>query len=82
MDLAQKLDAIREGAKKRVSEEVRELMARATKELRDSGALDHVIAVGTRLPDFALANQHGLTVRSEELLARGPLVLTFFRGSW
>lgn len=50
--------------------------------LRASGVLDRVIKVGDRLPPFALKNAFGEEVRSSELLANGPLVLTVFRGSW
>ena len=50
--------------------------------LRASGILDGVIKVGHRLPPFALQNAFGQEVRSSELLANGPLVLTVFRGTW
>jgi hypothetical protein len=43
---------------------------------------DGVIKVGDPLPPFALKNALGREVRSSELLANGPLVLTVFRGSW
>jgi peroxiredoxin len=44
--------------------------------------MDRVIKVGDPLPSFALPNAHGAEVRSADLLAKGPLVLTFFRGAW
>jgi peroxiredoxin len=44
--------------------------------------LDGVIKVGDRLPFFALKNASGQELRSPELLASGPLVLTVFRGTW
>jgi peroxiredoxin len=44
--------------------------------------MDRVIKVGNPLPGFALKNAFGQEVRSSELLAKGPLVLTVFRGSW
>lgn len=40
------------------------------------------IEAGDTLPDFALPDAQGRVVRSDELLARAPLVLSFFRGSW
>ncbi len=57
-------------------------MHRATEELRGSGIMDRVIKVGDPLPPFALPNASGHKVGSADLLAKGPLVLTFFRGSW
>ena len=46
------------------------------------GIMDRVIEVGDPLPPFTLKNASGQEVRSEDLLATGPLVLTVFRGSW
>ena len=82
MSLEEKLAAIREGAKKRIPEDKRAEMGRATKELRESGIMDGVIKVGDTLPEFALGNANGDTVTSSDLLARGPVVLTVFRGVW
>jgi hypothetical protein len=82
MMLAEKLDAIREGADKRIPPDKRAIMHRATDDLRASGILNRVIKPGDRLPPFALKNAFGQEVRSSELLAKGPLVLTVFRGSW
>ena len=82
MSLEQKLAAIRDGARKRVPEEQRAVMANATEALRASGILERTIKVGDTLPAFALANQTGHTVRSSDLLANDALVMTVFRGSW
>ena len=82
MSLEEKLAAIRAGGARRIPEDKRALMARATQEVRDSGILDRVIKAGDELPGFALANAHGTMVHSTELLSAGPLVLTVFRGSW
>src|SRR5208282_666103 len=80
--LAERLDTIRQGADKRIPPDKRAIMHRATDDLRASGIMDGVIKVGNRLPAFALKNAYGQEVRSSELLAKGPLVLTVFRGSW
>ena len=82
MTLAERLDAIRAGAAKRIPPERFAIMQRATADLRRSGILDGVARIGTALPAFALPNSAGDTVHSAALLARGPLVLTVFRGSW
>jgi peroxiredoxin len=57
-------------------------MDRATEDLRRSGVLDRIVRVGAKMPAFELANHDGRRVSSEDLLAGGPLVLSFFRGSW
>lgn len=82
MSLAEQLAGIRAGAAKRIPDDKRAIMSAATSALRDSGILDKISKAGDPLPEFALQNADGETVRSGDLLARGPLVLTFFRGTW
>lgn len=50
--------------------------------LVDTGTADAALKVGDKLPDFMLANAEGRFVRSQDLLARGTLVLDFYRGRW
>ena len=40
------------------------------------------LGVGDTAPEFALPDATGRTVRLSDLLASGPVVLTFYRGSW
>ena len=82
MSLAERLDAIREAGAKRVPVEKRAVMGAATQALRDSGIDDGFIKAGDRLPEFALGNARGQVVRSADLLNRGAVVLTVFRGHW
>jgi peroxiredoxin len=42
----------------------------------------NALAGGDRAPDFELQNAAGRAVRLSELLTRGPVVLTFYRGAW
>jgi hypothetical protein len=82
MTLDKKLATIREAASKRHPPERQAVMHRATEDLRASGILSRVIKVGDKLPPFSLHNAYGREVNSSDLLARGPLVLTVYRGSW
>ncbi|RJE70959.1 peroxiredoxin-like family protein [Reichenbachiella sp. MSK19-1] len=43
---------------------------------------DDAIQVGQKAPAFELPNAEGKLESLESLLAKGPLVLTFYRGSW
>ncbi len=81
-NLRTRLEAIHEKFEASASAEVRGVMHRATEELRVSGAAERALGEGARVPAFELPNQAGIPIRSEALLARGPLVLTFFRGKW
>jgi peroxiredoxin len=40
------------------------------------------LQTGRPFPAFALPNQRGAVIRSDDLLADGPLVVTFYRGGW
>ena len=80
--LAERLARIQEGANQRIPPDKRAIMHRATDDLRASGIMDGVIKVGDPLPAFALKNSQEQEVLSADLLAKGPLVLTVFRGSW
>ena len=57
-------------------------MARAVRDVRASGILDRVVKVGQPAPDFILPNTGGKPIGLAALLARGPMVLSFFRGRW
>ncbi|NPU12658.1 AhpC/TSA family protein [Bradyrhizobium sp. 83012] len=59
-----------------------ETMRRATSELIASGAASHARKAGDKAPAFTLNDPDGQPVSSADLLARGPLVLSFYRGVW
>lgn len=62
--------------------EIHPVMERATAELIASGQAGRAIKAGDRAPEFRLRDQDGNEVSSAELLAKGPLVVTFYRGVW
>ncbi|MFV2196435.1 peroxiredoxin-like family protein [Nocardiopsis sp. LOL_012] len=62
--------------------EIREIMHRASQELANSGQADHALAVGAQAPPFSLPSATGHTLSLTSLLAKGPVVLTFYRGAW
>ncbi len=57
-------------------------MDAATEELVRSGIAKGVKKEGDRAPDFTLPNPNGDQVSLSRLLARGPVVVTFYRGTW
>jgi peroxiredoxin len=57
-------------------------MHRATAELIASGQAEWAKKAGDVAPSFTLDDADGRTVDSAELLSKGPLVLTFYRGVW
>ena len=82
MNLNQRLEALTKASETRIPAEARAIMHRATEDLRRSGILDRVVKVGEKAPTFELLNQRAERVSSEALLAKGPLVVSFYRGIW
>jgi peroxiredoxin len=63
----------------------REVLATLEAELEKlvaSGIAQRALHVGARAPDFSLPEARGATIESSTLLARGPVVVSFYRGSW
>jgi len=82
MSLREELRVLREKAEARRPPEVVATMHRAVDELRASGAASRVLKPGDRMPDFVLPDGDDRIVDSRDLLARGHLVVTFYRGRW
>jgi hypothetical protein len=82
MTLAERLDAIRAASKTRIPAEAQAVMQRNIDDLRASGLLDRIVRVGQHAPRFTLPNATGESVSLDGLLARGPVVLSFYRGRW
>ena len=82
MTLQEKLAAYQADFTARVPAETVATMKRATAELTASGILDTVLKKGDRAPEFTLPDQNGQLVRSRQLLDKGPLVVSFYRGTW
>jgi peroxiredoxin len=59
-----------------------ETMHRATAELIASGAAQRASKAGDVAPSFSLKDPEGNIVSSDELLKKGPLVVSFYRGVW
>lgn len=58
------------------------VMRRVTADQRASGYRAAMPRVGAALPSFSLPDTDGATVDMAALVARGPLVVSFFRGAW
>jgi peroxiredoxin len=65
-----------------VPRSVIDTMHRATAELIASGAAGRALKAGDTAPAFLLNDPDGHPVSSADLLARGPLAISFYRGVW
>ena len=82
MKLQEKLDAMK---KESVTKRPPEIVATLLQEIEDlvqSGIADKAINIGETLPDFTLPDEKGNFVSSKNLLAKGPLAISFYRGVW
>ncbi|BBE70801.1 peroxiredoxin-like family protein [Oharaeibacter diazotrophicus] len=82
MTLQDKLDAYRTDFETKAPADALGVMRRATADLAASGILDGVLRPGALAPTFTLPDSEGVELSSAHLLARGPLVVTFYRGIW
>ena len=82
MTLKQKIEAYKEGFKKKAPQEAQEIMHRATNDLQNSPQLINTIKVGDMAPDFSLKNTANNDMVLSDLLDRGAVVLSFYRGRW
>lgn len=87
MSLQDKLDAFKadfEAGKPpyNVPPQVIETMHRATAELIASEAARQALKAGDVAPAFTLKDADGNPVSSVDLLAKGPLIVSFYRGVW
>ena len=83
MPLQDKLDALKTKFETEMAPpEVVAVMHRVTDELIASGQAGRSLHAGDRAPAFTLPDPDGKVLSSQDLLAKGPLVLTFYRGVW
>jgi peroxiredoxin len=64
------------------TQQVLDTMHRGTDELIASAQAQRARKAGDAMPEFTLLDPDGKSVSSRDLLARGPLVISFYRGVW
>ena len=64
------------------TQEMLDIMHRATDELIVGAEAQRARKAGDVAPEFTLNDSDGKPVSSRELLAKGPLVVSFYRGVW
>lgn len=80
--LRDKLIDIKAGIAEYVRPENQAVNERAVSAIRASGIEQRILPVGAVAPEFTLEDQNSKRVSSADLLAKGPLILNFFRGRW
>lgn len=82
MSLSDLLEKMREASWGAWPTKRRALVERANRDVQESGILDQIVKVGETAPDFELQDAEGNEITLAGKLAKGPLVLTFYRGHW
>ena len=65
-----------------VPAETQAVHARVIADLKQRGLVDNSLQAGAHAPEFTLLDQNDRPVLSTDLLAKGRVVLCFFRGRW
>lgn len=77
--LKQELDELAASVKR--PEHAKAAINKAFEEIEERGLVPG-LAIGDKAPDFVLPDAKGEQVRLSDRLAQGPVVITFYRGSW
>jgi len=80
--LQDQLDEITSNTRNLVQPERLAVSERAVEDLFATGIEQRILPIGAKAPEFALSDSSGRLVKSSDLLALGPLIISFFRGRW
>jgi peroxiredoxin len=80
--LQDQLDEITANTRNLVPADRLAISERSVEELFATGIEERILPVGALAPEFELHDATGRLVRSQDMLALGPLVIKFFRGRW
>ena len=82
ISLQDQLDEITANTRNLVQPDRLAVGERAVEELFATGIEDRILPPGAIAPAFALSDSHGRSLRNDDMLALGPMVVKFFRGRW
>lgn len=82
MDLANELAVFKENFIARADAARVALIEKYIAQSQRDGVGADALRPGARVPAIALPNQHGATVSIDDVLARGPAIVVFYRGGW
>lgn len=82
MSLQEEIKEFQKGIISQIPEETIKLLFAATEKLVKSGLAEKSLKKGDKAPSFSLPNARGETISSYDLLKKGPLIISFYRGDW
>ena len=82
MSLKEELGKLKDQSSQKLPQETLSVMAADTERLKQSGIVGRSLKIGDKIPSFSLPDVKGESISSTELLKKGLLVLSFYRGGW
>ncbi len=82
LPLQQTLDAKKAAFEAHATDEKKRIYAEGIEAVQNSGVLSAAKQVGDTAVNFILRNANGTAVELDQLLLKGPVVLTWYRGGW
>jgi peroxiredoxin len=82
MNLTQELNIFKAEFVANLPESIKAEMVQATTDLINTKIAEQSLSRGQKVPNFALLNAVGKEITLDSLLARGTLVIAFYRGGW
>ncbi|MBE0379322.1 peroxiredoxin-like family protein [Pseudoalteromonas prydzensis] len=82
MSLATQIAVYEQQKKANVPADILAVMDQTTEQLIATHIKDNALKVFDTVTDFSLTNQHGGATRLADLLASGPVIISFYRGGW
>ncbi len=82
LTLADQLALMQKQSMEKLPPETAKIMKDATDKLRSEQLAEKALKVGQKMPDFTLPDANGKKISLKTLLKSGPVIVTFYRGSW
>ncbi|XMB66691.1 hypothetical protein RI065_10375 [Mycoplasmatota bacterium zrk1] len=82
MNLKEELKKIHNKFIENAPQDILDTLKEASERLAEKKLEEVALKVGDKMPAFSLQNALGKIINSEDLLAKGPLVINFYRGGW
>ena len=82
MGLTEELNDLKQQLGREIPREILKEIGQFVQGLARSGIEKTSCQAGEKAPSFALRNVKGQLISSKDILAKGPMVLSFYRGVW
>jgi hypothetical protein len=82
MSLTSQIEELKQQMGREIPKETLETIAKALEKVGQTGIMGRTCQAGDKAPSFELPDVTGSIIASDEILSRGHMVLSFYRGIW